>query len=108
MKSDDSSGSPDVQRHDGVTPDRSNILEADIGSSIDMLVEYLVDNDATDIHPLIMGEVERRLIIKVLERSRGNKLQAAKWLGMSRNTFHRKIRKLDKIPGLGAEGDGKD
>jgi DNA-binding protein Fis len=53
-----------------------------------------VDNNVEGIHPLIMGEVEKRLIIKVLERSRGNKLQAAKRLGLSRNTFSRKIRKL--------------
>jgi Fis family transcriptional regulator len=70
------------------------VLDANIADSIDMLVEYLVDNKIDGIHPLIMGEVEKRLIIKVLERSRGNKLQAAKLLGMSRNTFSRKIQKL--------------
>jgi DNA-binding protein Fis len=70
------------------------VLRTNIADSIDMLVEYLVDNNVKGIHPLIMGEVEKRLIIKVLERSRGNKLRAAKWLGMSRNTFHRKIQKL--------------
>jgi DNA-binding protein Fis len=70
------------------------VLKTNIADSIDMLVEYLVDNNVKGIHPLIMGEVEKRLIIKVLERSRGNKLRAAKWLGMSRNTFHRKIQKL--------------
>ena len=70
------------------------LLRANIGDSIDLLVEYLVENNVEGIHPLIMGEVEKRLIIKVLERSRGNKLQAAKRLGLSRNTFSRKIRKL--------------
>lgn len=70
------------------------ILDTRIADSIDMLVEYLVDNSVRNIHPFIMGEVEKRLIIKVLERSRGNKLQAAKWLGMSRNTFHKKVQKL--------------
>ncbi|MBI4966062.1 MAG: hypothetical protein HY913_22475 [Desulfomonile tiedjei] len=71
------------------------VLKANIGDSIDLLVEFLVDNNVEGIHPLIMGEVEKRLIIKVLERSRGNKLQAAKRLGLSRNTFCRKIRKLE-------------
>ena len=71
-----------------------DVLNANIGESIDHLVEYLVDNNIKGIHPLIMGEVEKRLIVKVLERSRGNKVKAAKWLGMSRNTFHRKIQKL--------------
>jgi DNA-binding protein Fis len=70
------------------------VLDANIADSIDLLVEYLVDNKINGIHPLIMGEVEKRLIIKVLERSRGNKLRAAKLLGMSRNTFSRKIQKL--------------
>ncbi len=70
------------------------ILESKIGHSIDLLVEYLVDNNVSGIHPLIMGEVEKRLIIKVLERSRGNKLQAARLLGMGRNTFHRKMQRL--------------
>jgi DNA-binding protein Fis len=70
------------------------MLNTRIGDSIDLLVEYLVDNDVQGIHPLIMGEVEKRLIVRVLQRSRGNKVQAAKWLGMSRNTFHRKIQKL--------------
>jgi DNA-binding protein Fis len=70
------------------------VLESNIGVSIDLLVEYLVDNGVKDIHPLIMGEVEKRLIIKVLERTRGNKVQAAKCLGMNRNTFRKKIQKL--------------
>jgi DNA-binding protein Fis len=70
------------------------ILQSNIGDSIDILVEYLVDNDITGIHPLIMQEVEKRLIIKVLQRSRGNKLRAARLLGMGRNTFHRKVQRL--------------
>jgi DNA-binding protein Fis len=79
---------------------RGETLNTRIGDSIDMLVEYLVDNKVKGIHPLIMGEVEKRLIVKVLERSRGNKLQAAKLLGMSRNTFHRKIQKMVESPEL--------
>ncbi len=67
---------------------------SNIGESLDSLVEYLVDNNIEGIHTLIMGEVEKRLIIKALERNRGNKLRAARSLGLSRNTFHRKILKL--------------
>jgi DNA-binding protein Fis len=73
------------------------ISKYNIADSLDSLVEYLVDNNIEGIHPLIMGEVERRLIIKVLERSRGNKLRAAKSLGLSRNTFHRKVLKLKEV-----------
>ncbi len=76
-------------------PKGASLLDRRIGPSIDLLVEYLMDNDVQGIHPLIMGEVEKRLIVKVLERSRGNKLRAAKMLGISRNTFHRKIRDIE-------------
>jgi len=82
------------------------ISKYNIGDSLDSLVEYLVDNNVEGIHPLIMGEVEKRLIIKVLERSRGNKLKAAKSLGLSRNTFHRKVLKLkESFEILGIESD---
>jgi len=96
MKSEERQGIPD-QQSPGEKPRGGKaraILDTRIADSIDLLVEYLVDNSVKDIHPFIMGEVEKRLIIKVLERSRGNKLQAAKWLGMSRNTFHKKVQKL--------------
>jgi DNA-binding protein Fis len=77
-----------------ITGKAQTLLESNIGQSIDMLVEYLVDNDIMNIHRLIMGEVEKRVLVKVLERSRGNKRQAAKQLGISRNTFQRKLSKL--------------
>lgn len=76
-----------------------DICEMSIGSSLDRLVEYLLDNGIENIHPLIMGEVERHLIIKALERSRGNKLRAAERLGISRNTFHRKVQKIKQSMG---------
>ena len=77
-------------------PKAGELLKSNIGDSIDVLVEYLVDNNVTGIHPLIMQEVEKRLIIKVLQRSRGNKLRAARLLGMGRNTFHRKVQRLSE------------
>lgn len=96
MKSDknDVGSVPDSKEDQAALGKAGSILESNIGLSIDRLVEYLVDNNVEGIHPFIMGEVEKRLIIKVLERSRGNKLQAAKLLGMGRNTFHRKMQKL--------------
>ncbi|HMK37089.1 MAG TPA: helix-turn-helix domain-containing protein [Desulfomonilaceae bacterium] len=96
MKSDKLIPGPDSDAKEEERRERKakTVLSSNIGDSLDMLVEYLVDNHITGIHPLIMGEIEKRLIIKVLERSRGNKLQAAKWLGMSRNTFQRKIQKV--------------
>lgn len=65
-----------------------------IGVSIDNLVDYLVDNQVGNIYPLVMHEVEKRLIFRVLQKTEGNKQQAARILGMSRNTFSRKMQRL--------------
>ncbi len=62
-----------------------------VAQSIDALVEYLVDNEAQDIHSLIMFEVERRIVLNTFKRCAGNKLRAAKLLGIGRNTFQRKL-----------------
>jgi DNA-binding protein Fis len=97
MKAGKTDAPPSQTGENGCEPRVPTTAEArgpSIGNAIDHLVEYLVDNHVNGIHPLIMGEVEKRLIIRVLQRSRGNKLQAARLLGMSRNTFHRKIQRL--------------
>ncbi|MCZ7644862.1 MAG: hypothetical protein M5U26_06200 [Planctomycetota bacterium] len=49
-----------------------------------------------------MEEVERRYILAVYEKARGNKTQAAKMLGIGLKTLYRKLEKY----GLG--GDGND
>jgi len=98
----DAGHSPEAGEDQATLGKAGTILESNIGHSIDLLVEYLVDNNVSGIHPLIMGDVEKRLIIKVLERSRGNKLQAARLLGMGRNTFHRKIQRLFETLKLGS------
>lgn len=44
------------------------------------------------LHAEVMARVERPLIELVLEQTRGNQLQAAKILGMNRNTLRKKIK----------------
>jgi DNA-binding protein Fis len=81
-------------------------LNPRIADSLDGLIDYLIAHEVKGIHPLIMGEVERRLVIKALERSRGNKARAAKTLGLGRNTFLRKVRAL--IPPCEGRQTGAD
>ncbi|MBI2890174.1 MAG: hypothetical protein HYY13_05255 [Nitrospirae bacterium] len=46
----------------------------------------------TQLHRIVMSEVERVLIRKIMERTHGNKLQASSLLGINRNTLHKKVR----------------
>ncbi len=60
------------------------------------LVDYLVAND------IFMEEavelLERMLIERTLEKTGGNQLQAAKLLGIHRNTLRRKVESFQAQP----------
>lgn len=47
------------------------------------------------LYSKIIDDIQRVVIIKALERSCGNRVQASKILGMHRNTLRGKIRKFD-------------
>lgn len=47
-----------------------------------------------DLYNMVIPEVEKSLIIMVLDETNGNQIRAAKLLGINRNTLRAKIRKL--------------
>ncbi len=48
-----------------------------------------------ELYRSVLESVERPLIEKVLERTYGNQIKAAKLLGINRNTLHSKIKKFN-------------
>ena len=46
------------------------------------------------IYKSVIGDTERILIERALERTAGNQIMAARLLGLNRNTLRTKIRKL--------------
>ena len=57
---------------------------------------FLSENKASSIHDLydmILQEVEPPLLQAVMEKKRGNQLQAAKLLGISRGTIRKKLQR---------------
>lgn len=62
----------------------------------DLVNRFLTDNkgsNITDLYDMILQEVEPPLLQAVLERKRGNQLQAAKLLGISRGTIRKKLQR---------------
>jgi len=61
-------------------------------------------SSALDLH-----ETERRLIMQALATTNGNVTSAAKKLGISRRTLHRKINEMneEKVEGRSADGEAK-
>jgi two-component system nitrogen regulation response regulator GlnG len=71
------------------------------GASLEALVRgaLLAELDAGTsrwgtLHRDVIDQVERPLIELILERTGGNQLKAAEWLGINRNTLRKKIRLL--------------
>lgn len=50
------------------------------------------DPEASDIYDRMVEALEREMLAQVLERCRGIQIKAAAWLGMNRNTLHKKLR----------------
>jgi len=61
---------------------------------IAQLQESLLMDKKGQVHRIIIELVERPLFERILEYTRGNQLEAAKILGVNRNTLRSKIRKL--------------
>jgi two-component system nitrogen regulation response regulator GlnG len=51
--------------------------------------------DAGKIYGSMVNRIEKIVIVKALERSYGNQVEAAKILGLHRNTLHSKIKKFN-------------
>ncbi len=60
----------------------------------DLVSKFLAENknkSITDLYDMILCEVEPPLLQAVMEKRRGNQLQAAKMLGISRGTIRKKL-----------------
>ncbi len=61
-----------------------------------LVTRFLADNKGRsidDLYDMILSEVEPPLLQAVMERKRGNQLQAAKMLGISRGTIRKKLQR---------------
>ncbi len=73
-----------------LNPDYQEKLHTELKKEVDSLI---IRGRQREIHKDIVSLVEKELIEIVLERTFGNRLKAAKMLGINRNTLHAKIEK---------------
>ncbi len=62
----------------------------------DVVNRFLAENkgaQVNDLYDMILQEVEPPLLQAVMEKKRGNQLQAAKMLGISRGTIRKKLQR---------------
>ena len=61
-----------------------------------LVTRFLAENKSksvNDLYDMILAEVEPPLLQAVMEKRRGNQLQAAKMLGISRGTIRQKVQR---------------
>ena len=65
-----------------------DVVELKISRFLDQIGTFFPENT----HELIMSKVEKPLLVQILRRVGGNQVQAAKILGINRNTLRKKIK----------------
>lgn len=79
------------------TDDPSSAVESVLEKTLEDLTLFLGTNEnaKSTLYDDIMGMVERSLIKIALRRSNNVKMGAAAFLGINRNTLHKKIEQLN-------------
>ena len=62
--------------------------------TVKKMVKGLGEHEKGNIHPLVVGQVEKYLIELVLQEHRNNYFHASRVLGIGRSTLYRKIESL--------------
>lgn len=63
-----------------------------IRSTLEQYFHDLRGTEPSGVHEMILRAAERPLLETVMARADGNQSRAAAWLGINRNTLHRKLR----------------
>ncbi|MBI4238917.1 MAG: sigma-54-dependent Fis family transcriptional regulator [Deltaproteobacteria bacterium] len=88
---------PQLARHPELATElglESTSLEELIERKLTQFFERLGEYDVHELHSAITAKVERPLIKLVLAKTRGNQVQAARILGINRNTLRTRMRQL--------------
>jgi two-component system nitrogen regulation response regulator GlnG len=99
---------PDLSEgHAGPAAPAASTAAGEEPAGLEAFIRQRLGPDARDLYAEVHHEADRRLLPRVLEYTRGNQFQAARLLGIARQTLRRKLQEL----GLSVrfvEGDDAD
>lgn len=67
-------------------------LHESVRTHLETYLKDLGDTTPTDLHGMLLRAVEKPLLEVVMARTGHNQSRAAQWLGLNRNTLHKKLR----------------
>ena len=68
-------------------------LSETVHRGLDAYLDDLGDTEPTDLHHLVIGEVERPLLESIMAHTRGNQSRTARILGINRATLRKKLQR---------------
>jgi Fis family transcriptional regulator len=68
-------------------------LQTSVKLAISQYFMHLDGANANNIYALVLDKVEKPLLEVVMQHANNNQTQAAKWLGLSRNTLKKLLQK---------------
>jgi Fis family transcriptional regulator len=71
----------------------TNEICRSVDKSLDEYFRRLDGETPTGVYDMVIGHVERALLVSIMARADGNQTQAADMLGMNRNTLRAKLVK---------------
>jgi len=89
----------------GSASDWAELARRELAERFDAGVEPSDEEAASGPYWSFVSRLERAVIREALERSRGNQIQAARLLGINRNTLRKKIAELGINAGDGGDSD---
>ena len=75
----------------------SNDIGRSVEKSLDEYFRRMEGETPTGVYDMVIGHVERALLVSIMDRANGNQTQAADMLGMNRNTLRSKLTKYKII-----------
>ncbi len=84
-------------------------LEQALGKALQAVLPSMIDAERGRLYHVVIAQLERPLLGAVLARARGNQLEAARILGINRNTLRKRLRTLGLFePRVAAAGSPKN
>ncbi|MEE9447179.1 MAG: helix-turn-helix domain-containing protein [Arenicellales bacterium] len=69
-----------------------------VSAALDDYFDSLNGEAPAQLHKLVIDEVEKTLVQNIMQRTDGNQSEAAKILGVNRNTLRSRLEKFDLLP----------
>jgi Fis family transcriptional regulator len=78
---------------DGISAPGDDMLLRDaVDAAMRRYFAHLDGCDVTDLHAMVIAEVEAPLLASVLDHAQGNQTRAAEMLGLNRGTLRKKLK----------------